>query len=205
MPKRARVLVIDDDPLFRSLLVTFLRHDYFVSVACEGSEGFYKALEHPPEIAIIDIQMPGWDGLKTLSAFRGHSALADVKIVILTSDASEETITSCIRGGADCYAIKTNFSKEDLRRKLDRLVPNSAGDVDKTDRAERPAPDSMLRQVSPVSLPLTPKVDPGSDEPETAQPVPLESSPALDSPGNGESNAPEDDHPALQDLIDDWE
>ena len=69
MLKRARILVIDDDPLFRSLIVSLLRKQYYVSVASNGSEGFYKALEQPPELAIIDVQMPVWDGLKTLRAF----------------------------------------------------------------------------------------------------------------------------------------
>ncbi len=36
----ARILVIDDDPLFRNLMVSFLRREYFVSVASDGSEGF---------------------------------------------------------------------------------------------------------------------------------------------------------------------
>ena len=54
---RARVLVIDDDPLFRSLITSILRRDFLVSVAADGSEGYYKAIEHPPQLAIIDVQM----------------------------------------------------------------------------------------------------------------------------------------------------
>ena len=202
MSKRARVLVIDDDPLFRSLLVSFLRQDYFVSVASEGSEGFYKALEHPPEIAIIDIQMPGWDGLKTLGAFRGHNALADVKIVIITSDASEDTITACIRGGADSYVNKTNFSKEELYRKLDRLVPHRAGETGASEQSE---PDSLPQTDTPASVPPVPKVASGIDSSVPTDRVPLETAPAIDSLGVEDSNARDDDHPALQDLIDDWE
>ena len=67
-----RVLIIDDDPLIRTLLVSALRKDCLVAVAAEGSEGFYKALELTPDVAVIDVNMPGWDGLKTLEAFRAH-------------------------------------------------------------------------------------------------------------------------------------
>jgi len=123
--------VIDDDPLFRSLIVSLLRKDCIVGVASEGSEGFYKALEHPPDVALIDVQMPGWDGLKTLKAFRGHPALADVRIMMLTSDASKETVLAAINGGSNDYVIKTSFSKDDFRQKLNRLAPRSA--------AEKPA------------------------------------------------------------------
>ncbi len=123
MARRARILVVDDDPLFRSLIVSLLRKDFLVSVASEGSEGFYKALEYPPDMAIVDIQMPGWDGLKTLKAFRSHPKLAQVKIIILTSDASKGTVVAAIRGGADDYLIKTSFSKREFHQKLDKLLP----------------------------------------------------------------------------------
>jgi DNA-binding NarL/FixJ family response regulator len=126
MSRRARVLVIDDDPLFRSLIVSLLRKEFIVSVASEGSEGFYKALEHVPDIAIIDIKMPGWDGLKTLKAFRSHPLLAGVKAVILTADASKKTVLAAIQGGANDYIIKTAFSREDFHAKLEKLVRLSA-------------------------------------------------------------------------------
>ena len=93
----ARILVIDDDPLFRNLMVSFLRREYFVSVASDGSEGFYKALEYPPDIAIVDVQMPVWDGLQTLKAFRSHPTLCKTKIIMLTSDASKGTVVAAIQ------------------------------------------------------------------------------------------------------------
>jgi len=132
MSGRTRILVIDDDPLFRSLIVSLLRKDYFVSVASEGSEGYYKALEYPPDIAVIDIQMPGWDGLKTLSEFRKHPALANVKTVILTSDASKETVLAAIQGGANDYVIKTSFSRTEFTEKLEKLrqLVQNENDVD---------------------------------------------------------------------------
>jgi CheY-like chemotaxis protein len=120
---RPRLLVMDDDPLFRSLLISFLRRDYLVSVASNGSEGFYKAEEHTPDAAIIDIQMPGWDGLQTLKAFRSCPSLAKVPVVILTSDASRETVMAAIQAGAQDYIIKTGFTKEELLKKLERLFP----------------------------------------------------------------------------------
>jgi CheY-like chemotaxis protein len=126
MSKRARVLVVDDDPLFRSLIVSLLRKDYLVSVSSDGSEGFYKALEHPPDIAIIDIRMPGWDGLRTLRAFRSHPSLNRVKAVMLTSDASKESVLAAIHGGANDYIIKTSFSKAEFYQKLEKLVPATA-------------------------------------------------------------------------------
>ena len=139
MSKRVRVLVIDDDPLFRSLLVSLMRKDYFVSVASDGSEGFYKALEHPPDVAIIDVKMPGWDGLRTLKAFRGHPTLVEVRIIILTADASKETVLAAINGGANEYLIKTAFSRDDFHAKIDKLIPRS-------DRSVVPGPQAIASE-----------------------------------------------------------
>jgi CheY-like chemotaxis protein len=120
-----RVLIIDDDPLIRTLLVSTLRKECFVAVAAHGEEGFRKALSLTPHIAVIDVNMPGWDGLATLEAFRGHPRLRDVKIIMLTADSSKQTVLAAIRGGANDYLIKTTFSKSDFYKKLNRLVPGT--------------------------------------------------------------------------------
>ncbi|MEQ8851265.1 response regulator [Gimesia sp.] len=137
----ARILVIDDDPLFRNLMVSFLRREYFVSVASDGSEGFYKALEYPPDIAIVDVQMPVWDGLQTLKAFRSHPTLCKTKIIMLTSDASKGTVVAAIQGGANDYIIKTSFSKTELLDKVRKFAQPGSGNVANT-------PNSARRQNS---------------------------------------------------------
>jgi CheY-like chemotaxis protein len=123
--KATRVLIIDDDPLIRALLVSALRKDCFVAVAADGAEGYAKALELKPDVAVIDVNMPGWDGLKTLEEFRGHENLRAIKIIMLTADASKQTVMAAVRGGANDYLIKTSFSKVEFYRKLNQLVPGT--------------------------------------------------------------------------------
>lgn len=142
-----RVLIIDDDPLIRTLLVSALKKECLVAVASEGSEGFYKALELTPDVAVIDVNMPGWDGLKTLNAFRAHPTLAGVKVIMLTADASKQTVMASIRGGASDYLIKTNFSKADFYRKLNRLVPGTIAEL-----APKGAARTLKAEASAVAL-----------------------------------------------------
>jgi len=122
MNARPRVLIIDDDATFRSLIVSILRRDFIVSVAADGYEGFCKAREHTPDVAVIDVQMPRWDGIETLKAFRSHASLEHVKIIMMTGDASKETVITSVRCGANDYMIKSNFNKRDIIDKIKRLV-----------------------------------------------------------------------------------
>lgn len=188
MSHRIRILIIDDDPMFRSLLLSLLRKDYLVSVAGDGSDGYYKALQHPPDVAVVDIQMPGWDGLRTLKEFRKHPALSDIHVMMLTSDASRETVLAAIEAGANDYVIKTSFSKEEFYSKLDKLVTG-------TPRAQALANESAERtsKVNPVD----------GDTPEPTSDAGL--TPELVSAGPVGVGIADEDDAALQEIIDDWE
>ncbi len=161
---RARVLIVDDDPLFRSLITSMLRRDFLVMVAADGSEGYYKALEHLPQLAIIDVQMPGWDGLRTVQAFRAHQTLAKVPVMMLTSDASRQTVVAAIQCGANEYVIKTTLSRDELLKKTRRLInlgpvrgtPPAGG----TGEADAPTPEAGTEAPA-----VTPAVVPGESEP----------------------------------------
>ena len=170
---RPRVIVIDDDPLFRNLLVSVLRKDFFVSVASEGSEGYYKAIEHPPDVAVIDVQMPGWDGLKTLKAFRAHQQLSHVLAVMLTGDASRETVMAAIQGGAHDYIIKTKFSREEFLAKLGRLLASRDASPDAPEEP-KPAPDAPIPAAppSPAQRPDLPPPPPPTCSAPADDPVP---------------------------------
>ncbi len=180
---RARVLVIDDDPLFRSLITSILRRDYFVSVAADGSEGYYKAIEHPPQLIIIDVRMPGWDGLRTLQAIRAHQALAKVPVMMLTSDASRQTVVAAIQGGANDYVIKTALSRDELLKKTGRLVNLGPALVNPPDGH---AADSPTQQAEKET----------GKQAEPAAPAAINGVSATDVAG---------DAAALQALIDTWE
>ncbi|HBN74414.1 MAG TPA: hypothetical protein DD473_01070 [Planctomycetaceae bacterium] len=122
MQGRSRILVIEDDPMFRSLVVSFLRKDYLVAVAADGKTGLDKAIIHRPDLVVIDFQMPGWDGITTLQEFRRLPNFSSTKFVMLTSDASKKTVVSAIHAGTDDYIIKTTFNKDLFTAKIHKLL-----------------------------------------------------------------------------------
>jgi len=155
MQRRPRILIIDDDPLFRSLIVSVLRADFVVAVASDGEEGYYKALEHAPDLAVVDVQMPGWDGLKTLKMFRSQPSLATIPVVMLTGDASKDTVLAAIHSGANDYVIKVSFSKEEFLGKLNRLLHLTPGPPSKPAPAKSHSPPAPALATSvPVAPPM---------------------------------------------------
>lgn len=125
--ERPRVLIIDDDPIFSKILERTLCDDYTVLLANDGSDGFFKALRDPPDLAIIDVMMPDWDGMKTLAEISNAHSLKNTRMVMLTGDASPETVKLAMHSGADRYFIKPNFSRTEFLRMIrELLMPDSA-------------------------------------------------------------------------------
>lgn len=126
MAFQPRILVIDDDPTIRQLMAGLLKSHFEVTVAENGEEGYQLAIERPPHVVLIDVNMPHWDGLETLQKFREHPDLASTKTAMLTGDATRRTVVTAIQNGADEYFVKTQFCKRDLIDKLQGLIAKSS-------------------------------------------------------------------------------
>ena len=108
------ILVIDDDPLFRTLVEGTLRTRYKVETAADGHAAFQAALERPPALIVLDLLMPRWDGVQTLRAFRSDETLARVPVVILTGVEDEPEVAEIRNSGVAKLLAKTAFSREGL-------------------------------------------------------------------------------------------
>jgi DNA-binding response OmpR family regulator len=115
-----RVLVIDDDRAVTSVLKRGLSYEGFaVDTADSGAEGLAVARERPPDLVILDIMMPGLDGLEVLQRLR----LADGQLPILLLTAKDAPADQ-VRGleqGADDYVVKP-FSFEVLLARVRALL-----------------------------------------------------------------------------------
>jgi DNA-binding response OmpR family regulator len=100
-----RVLVIDDDPAITSVLKRGLSYEGFVvDIAATGEEGLRSARDQPPDLVILDIMMPGLDGLEVLRRLR--AADAQLPVILLTAKDAPADEVRGLEQGADDYVVK---------------------------------------------------------------------------------------------------
>ena len=108
-----RILIVEDNEnnrcLFRDIL-TF--HGFHVSVACDGQEGVTMARELMPDLILMDIQMPGMDGMSAGSILKGDPATKGLKIIALTSFAMLGDQDKFCQAGFDGYLSKPISTRE---------------------------------------------------------------------------------------------
>lgn len=101
------VLIADDHPLVRSGIAGFLRTQPDLEVVAEastGAEAMELAQRHRPDVALIDLQMPGGDGVEAIR--RIATSVPHTRLVVLTSHAGDADIFPAIRAGALSYLLK---------------------------------------------------------------------------------------------------
>ena len=114
MPDQTRLLVVDDDADIRELLSAYLaRYDMAVETAADGA-GLFEKLDHAHfDLIILDIMLPGEDGLSLCRRLRGASS---IPVIFLTAlDSSTDRVVG-LELGADDYVPKTFSARELLAR-----------------------------------------------------------------------------------------
>jgi two-component system response regulator HydG len=103
--KRTRVLVVDDEPSLREILVKLLTQDgYAVEAASDGEAALARFAERPADIVITDLKMPNMDGMALLNRLRAEHS--DIPVIVLTADGDMSSAVAAMHAGADNYLTK---------------------------------------------------------------------------------------------------
>lgn len=114
-PRRARILVIDDEELVREMLVRFLNLEGYVPIEAEnGEQGIQMALRSPPDLILCDLMMPKVDGFGVLARLRAEPATAGKPFVFITASSEVQDARVAELLGANDYLTKP-FNLADLR------------------------------------------------------------------------------------------
>lgn len=125
MNGKEKILIIDDELSPRESMRMVLRDKYTVSTASGGPEGLEFMAQNPIDLVVLDIKMPGMDGIEVLGEIKKQ--YPDTQVILLTAYASIDSAKSAVRLGALDYLTKP-FDKDDVievvRRGLDKKREN---------------------------------------------------------------------------------
>lgn len=120
---KAHILVVDDDPRITDLLRRILAYEgYSVAIAASGSEALNRSLERPPDLVVLDIMLPGLDGLEVAQRLR--TAGDNVPILMLTARDAVADRVKGLETGADDYLVKP-FAPDELVARVKALLRRS--------------------------------------------------------------------------------
>jgi len=111
-----RVLIVDDHPVVRKGLASFLANEpdlVVVGAAVDGEEALKLADEHVPEVVLMDLSMPGIGGIEaTKQLIQAHPG---IRVLMLTSFGGHERMVEALKAGAVGYVVKDTAPAEMLR------------------------------------------------------------------------------------------
>ena len=107
MEKKAKILLIDDDPDFVEATKTILESKpYEVIVSSEGNEGLKKASTENPDLILLDIIMPELTGVETLEYMKSIGGLGDTTVIMCTAEGNVKTLQKAMQLGASDFIRK---------------------------------------------------------------------------------------------------
>jgi DNA-binding response OmpR family regulator len=118
----SRVLVVEDDKDIAELIGHYLqRAGHAVEIAGSGTVGLRRVKEEPPDLLVLDLMLPGMDGLLVCQTLRSDPATAAIPIIMLTARAEEAERVTGLELGADDYVTKP-FSPRELTARVAALL-----------------------------------------------------------------------------------
>jgi DNA-binding response OmpR family regulator len=151
----AQVLVVDDDPTVREIVITYLtKAGHTVTSASDGHQALDVFAQTSPELVVLDLMLPGLDGLEVCRRLRADR---DVPVIMLTAKGSENDRVVGLEQGADDYVAKP-FSPRELVLRVDSVLrrtgeaPPAGGPISSGDIEVDPASRVVTRAGERVPL-----------------------------------------------------
>lgn len=118
------ILIVDDDPGTGRLLAVLLRHiGHEAAFVNSGRKALEYIAHHRPDLVILDVMMPGIDGLEVLRRVRENPQTADVPVVMFSA-LSDPDFREAVRArGANDYWVKASIDFRKLEERIDALIP----------------------------------------------------------------------------------
>jgi two-component system response regulator ResD len=122
---RRVILVVDDEPSVRAMVLASIRVKaarYLALEAGTATDALAKAREHQPDLVLLDVALPDYDGFWVCQKLKTDPGTANIQVIMLTAMGLASDREQSMRVGADGYIVKP-FSPRALLEELDRRLP----------------------------------------------------------------------------------
>ena len=150
-PTVGRILVVDDNPVDRALLVRFLGSEGHDPIDTDSGERALELLRDGArgvDLVLLDLLMPGMDGFATLAAIKGDEALAHLPVIVISGLDELDSAVRCIEMGAADYLLRP-FKPPLLRARINAsLVDKRLRDLEHETLDRQTATNEVLKVIS---------------------------------------------------------
>jgi two-component system alkaline phosphatase synthesis response regulator PhoP len=158
---KASILIVDDEEDIRELVELNLVREGYVVLTCEtGEQALTMVRAKQPDLIVLDLMLPGIDGLEVCKRLKADSSFQEIPVVMLTAKGEESDVVAGLELGADDYITKP-FSGKVLVARIRRLLRKTTdgkdekGPVKVHDLVIDPARHEVTLAGEPISLTLT--------------------------------------------------
>lgn len=122
-----KVLIVEDDmALFNMYSVELKIRGYDVLNVNDGLQALSKAKDYSPNVILLDIMLPGMNGLNILTELKADSQTADIPVIMLTNYGSEDNVKKALESGAADYIMKYKILPSELSEKIEVVLGTSS-------------------------------------------------------------------------------
>lgn len=121
--KKAKILVVEDDPFVSSMYVDKLEKAGFETLAADdGSLGWEMIQKEKPDLVLLDILLPKISGFEVLKKMKANRETKDISVILLTNLGQKQDVDEGLRLGAEDYLIKVHFTPQDVMAKIEKVL-----------------------------------------------------------------------------------
>jgi two-component system response regulator ResD len=151
--RRASVLVVDDEPTIGEVLARYLeRAGFETRVASDGPQALALSAARPPDLVVLDIMLPGIDGLEVMRRLHEPGGSSRARVILLTARGRESERIVGLRRGADDYVVKP-FSPGELVARVEAVLRRAhpASDAGAARRDQAPELEFEGLRIEPAT------------------------------------------------------
>jgi len=118
-----QILLIEDDPFLIDIYTTKLKEEgYAVDVAEDGEEGLRMLRQKKPDLLLLDVVLPSFNGWEILRKIKRTDDLKDLKVVILSNLGEKEEVEKGLNLGAAKYLVKAHYTPTEVIKEIKKIL-----------------------------------------------------------------------------------